>query len=284
MAQLRRRMEEELKLRGYSAATIKAYVSAVRSFVRFYGSSPEHMGAEQVRGYVLHLLAQKLSQSTVNQAICAIRFLYTRVLRRPCEVGNIVYPKRKRKLPVVLTEAEVNKLVDAAADLRDQAILMTLYASGMRLRELIGLQPTDIDSAAMRIHVREGKGGKHRYILLSETLLDGLRRYFRQYRPEHWLFYGGSPQTPIAPRTVQRMVAATALRAGLRKRVTPHLLRHSFATHLLEHGASLRHIQELLGHRSLKTTTVYTHVSPEALGQVVSPLDRLAVRFVAPLP
>jgi integrase/recombinase XerD len=279
MTPLRRRMEEELKLRGYSPATIKAYLLAVRSFARFHGRSPEHLGAEHVRAYLLYLIeTQKLSRSTVIQAICGIGFLYRQVLKRPCEVGHIVYPKRKRKLPVVLTEGEVSHLVDAAADLRDQAIVMTLYASGLRLRELIALRPADIDSVAMRIRVREGKGGKERYVMLSETLLDALRQYFRRYRPESWLFYGRSPQETVSPRYIERMVVATALRAGLKKRVTPHVLRHSFATHLLEHGASLRHIQELLGHRSLKTTMLYTHVSRQALGEVVSPLDRLAVR------
>ena len=281
MSQLRRRMEEELKLRGYSPATIKAYVLSVRKFAEFHGRSPEQMGAEQARAYVLDLLeVQKLSRSTVIQAICGLRFFYRQVLRRPCEVGRLVYPKRKRKLPVVLTEAEVNHLVEASSDLREQAILMTLYSAGLRLGELIALQPADIDSAAMRIRVRAGKGGKERRVMLSETLLTGLRRYFRQYRPERWLFYGRSPQEPISPRAVQKLVASAAVRAGLRKRVSPHVLRHSFATHLLEHGTNLRYIQELLGHRSLKTTMVYTHVSPRALGQVVSPLDRLDVRYV----
>jgi integrase/recombinase XerD len=281
MTQLRRRMEEELKLKGYSPATIKAYLLGVRQFANFHGRSPEQLGAEQVRAYVLHLLeTKKLSRSSIVQAICAIRFFYKQVLVRPCEVDRITHPKRKRKLPVVLIEAEVGKLVEAALDLREQLILMTLYASGLRLRELIALQPSDIDSVAMRIRVREGKGGKERRVLLSETLLDGLRRYFRQYRPERWLFYGRSKQEPISPRYVERVVVAAAVRAGLRKRVTPHVLRHSFATHLLEHGTSLRHIQELLGHLSLKTTMVYTHVSQRALGEVVSPLDHLAVRFV----
>lgn len=182
---------------------------------------------------------------------------------------------RKRKLPVVLTESEVEQLLLAAANLKEQTILMTLYSTGLRVRELVELRPDDIDSGAMKIRVREGKGGKDRYAILSPTLLETLRRYFRKYRPLQWLFYGNTPQSVMPIRTVQRMVATVALRAGLKKRVTPHLLRHSFATHLLEHGTNLRHIQELLGHASLKTTMIYTHVSPQALSQVVSPLDRL---------
>jgi len=271
-------MEEELRLKGYSQETIRAYVGAVRNFALFHGRSPERLGAEEVRSYLLHMIdVKKLSRSTVVQAMCAIQFLYNRVLHQPCDISDVVFPKggRRKKLPVVLAENEVEQLLLAAANLKEQAILMTLYSAGLRVRELAELRPDDIDSDAMRIRVREGKGGKDRYTLLSPILLETLRRYFRKYRPQQWLFYGSTPQIAMPTRTVQRMVAAVALRAGLKKQVTPHLLRHSFATHLLEHGTNLRHIQELLGHASLKTTMIYTHVSPQALSQVVSPLDRL---------
>lgn len=278
MTKLRCRMEEELKLKGYSSATIKAYIGVVRNFALFHGRSPERLGAEEVRSYLLHMInGKKLSRSTVVQAMCAIQFLYIHVLHSRCDVSDVVFPKRGRKktLPAVLTENEVEQLLLTAANLKEQAILMTLYSTGLRVRELVELRPDDIDSEAMKIRVREGKGGKGRYTLLSQTLLETLRRYFRKYRPLQRLFYGNTPQSAMPTRTVQRMVATTALRAGLKKRVTPHLLRHSFATHLLEHGTNLRHIQELLGHASLKTTMIYTHVSPQALSQVVSPLDRL---------
>jgi integrase/recombinase XerD len=278
MTKLRCRMEGELKLKGYSQHTIRAYVGAVRSFALFHGRSPERLGAEEVRSYLLYMIdVKKLSRSTVVQAMCAIQFLYTRVLHQPCDTSDVVFPKggRRKKLPVVLAENEVEQLLLAADNLREQAILMTLYSTGLRVHELAELRPDDIDSEAMKIRVREGKGGKDRYTLLSPTLLEALRRYFRQYRPQQWLFYGSTPQMPIPTRKVQRMVATVALRAGLKKHVTPHMLRHTFATHLLEHGTNLRHIQELLGHASLKTTMIYTHVSPQALSQVVSPLDRL---------
>lgn len=280
MTKLRCRMEEELKLKGYSSATIKAYIGVVRNFALFHGRSPERLGAEEVRSYLLHMInGKKLSRSTVVQAMCAIQFLYIRVLHSRCDVSDVVFPKRGRKktLPVVLTENEVEQLLLTAANLKEQAILMTLYSAGLRVRELVELRPDDIDSEAMKIRVREGKGGKDRYTLLSQTLLETLRRYFRKYRPLQRLFYGNTPHSAMPTRTVQRMVATTALRAGLKKRVTPHLLRHSFATHLLEQGTNLRHIQELLGHASLKTTMIYTHVSPQALSQVVSPLDRLCL-------
>jgi len=271
-------MEEELKLKGYSQHTIRAYVGAVRNFALFHGRSPERLGAEEVRSYLLYMIdVKKLSRSTVVQAMCAIQFLYDRVLHQPCDASDVVFPKggRKKKLPVVLAENEVEQLLLAADNLKEQAILMTLYSSGLRVHELAELRPDDIDSDAMKVRVREGKGGKDRYTLLSPVLLETLRRYFRQYRPQQWLFYGSTPQIPIPTRNVQRMVATVALRAGLKKHVTPHMLRHTFATHLLEHGTNLRHIQELLGHASLKTTMIYTHVSPQALSQVVSPLDRL---------
>jgi integrase/recombinase XerD len=279
MTKLRRRMEEELRLRGYSPVTLKAYVGAVKNFALFHGRSPDQMGAEEVRAYLLHLTDEKkLAPASINQALAGIRFFYINVLDRPCEVGHVVYQKRKRKLPVVLSEQEVIQLLDAAANLKDRAILMTLYSGGLRLLELIHLQPKDIDSATMRIRVREGKGGKDRYVVLSETLLEVLRQYFLKFRPERWLFYADKPDRPIHPRRIQRMIKETALRAGLTKSVSPHMLRHSFATHLLEHGTNLRYIQELMGHKSLKTTMLYAHVSQRALGKVVSPLDRLCVK------
>jgi integrase/recombinase XerD len=279
MSELRRQMEGELKLRGYSGATIKAYVAVVRNFAEFHRRSPDQMGEAEVRTYLMHLTeVRKLSRSAVVQALCGIKFLYKAVLDRPCEVDHFVCPKRKRRLPVVLSEMEVKKLLAGAEDLREQAILMTLYSTGLRLRELVHLRPLDIESERRRIRVREGKGGKERYAVLSSTLLEVLRRYFRQYRPQRWLFYGQSREYQIQPRTVQRMVEKARLRVGLNQRVSTHTLRHSFATHLFEHGTSLRYIQELLGHGSLKTTLLYTHVSPRALGRVVSPLDWLGLK------
>jgi site-specific recombinase XerD len=237
------------------------------------------MGAEEVRTYLLHLTEEKkLSPTTINQIVCAIRFFYINVLDRPCEIGKVVYQKRKRKLPEALSEQDVVRLVEAAANLWERAILMTLYAGGLRLLELIQLAPKDIDSQTMRIRIRAGKGGKERYVVLSETLLEELRHYFRKFRPERWLFYADKPDRPIHPRTIQRMVREVARRAGLNKKVTPHVLRHSFATHLLDHGTNLRYIQELMGHKSLKTTMLYTHVSRHSLGQVVSPPDRLSLK------
>jgi len=277
MTEMRRRMEEELKLQGYRPRTQKAYVEWVSRFAAHYRRAPEQMGEEQVRAYLVHLLEdQKLSRSTLVQALCSLKFFYVRVLRRPCEVEDLRFPRQqKKKLPKVLSESQVRQLLESAGNLKDQVILMTLYGTGLRLSELIHLVVKDIDSGKMQIRVREGKGGKDRNVVLPQTLLEVLRRYFRQYRPVNWLFYGRTPQQPIDDRAVQRMVRALSERAGLRERVTAHTLRHSFATHLLEHGTELPYIQALLGHRNIKTTMLYLRVSPPALRKVISPLDRL---------
>jgi integrase/recombinase XerD len=277
MTEMRRRMEEELKLRGCRPRTQKAYIEWVSRFAAHYRRAPEQMGEEQVRAYLVHLLEdRKLSRSTLVQAFCALKFFYIRVLRRSCEVEDLRFPKQqKKKLPRVLSESEVRRLLESAGNLKDQVILMTLYGTGLRLSELIHLVVKDVDSSKMQIRVREGKGGKDRNVVLPKTLLAVLRRYFRQYRPINWLFYGQTPQQPIDDRAVQRMVRALSERAGLRERVTAHTLRHSFATHLLEHGTELPYIQTLLGHRNIKTTMLYLRVSPPALRKVISPLDRL---------
>lgn len=276
MTEMRRRMEEELKLRGCSPRTSKAYLDWVRRFAARYNRPPEQMGAEEARTYLLDLLeVQRRSRPTVIQALCALKFFYIHVLHRSCELEDLHLPRRGRKLPRVLSEPEVRRLLESATDIKEQAILMTFYATGLRLNELIHLQVKDIDSTKMQIRVRQGKGAKDRNVLLSPALLDELRRYFRCYRPVTWLFYGETPEQPIDDRTVQRMVRRLSGKAGLRPPATAHTLRHSFATHLLEHGTQLPYIQELLGHRHLQTTMLYTHISPRALRNVISPLDSL---------
>jgi len=276
MTEMRRRMEEELKLRGCSPRTSTAYLGWVERFAAHFKRPPEQMGAEEARAFLLDLLeAQRLSRPTVVQAFCALKFFYVHVLHSSCELEDLHLPRRSRKLPRVLSAAEVRHLLESATDLKEQAILMTFYATGLRLNELIHLQVKDIDSAKMQIHVRQGKGGKDRNVLLSPTLLDVLRRYFRCYRPLTWLFCGQTPEQPIDDRVVQKMVRRLSDKAGLCPPATAHAIRHSFATHLLEHGTQLPYIQELLGHRHLQTTMLYTRVSPGALNNVISPLDRL---------
>lgn len=276
MSVLRRRMEEELRLRGMSEKTVVTYVGTVRRFAEHFSRSPDRLGREEVRRYLLYLAEErKLAPSSVNQALSALRFFYMDVLDREFAVARLPRQKRKDSLPVVLTEAEVARLLGAPMSLKLRSILMTLYSAALRLGEATRLQPTDIDSASMSIRVRNGKGGRDRTVMLSGKLLLVLREYWRVYRPRRWLFYGKTKERPIDPRTVQRRITVAAQSVGLRKRVTPHTLRHSCATHLMEQGASLRHIQELLGHKSVRTTQRYTRVSPARVAAVLSPLDRL---------
>jgi integrase/recombinase XerD len=276
MTEMRRRMEEELKLRGCSARTSKAYLGWMKRFAQHYRRPPEQLGNEQVRAFLVTLLAEgKLSRATLVQAFCALKFFYVHVLNRSFEIESIRFPRKRGTLPRVLSGSEVRRLLEATPELKEQTILMTLYSTGLRLRELTHLQIKDIDSSKMQIRVRQGKGAKDRTVMLSRTLLDALRRYFKSYRPESWLFYGETRQQPLSDQTVQRMVRRLSAKAGLGAGVTTHTLRHSFATHLLEHGTELPYIQELLGHKSIKTTMLYARVSPPALRKVISPLDRL---------
>lgn len=276
MSTLRRRMEEELRLRGFSEKTVVAYLGAVRRFAEHFGASPDTLVTEEVRAYLLELIEGRgCSWSTANQALCGLKFFYRHVLNRPLEIQAVPFRKRKLPLPVVLTEPEVARLLAAPLQLKIRTLMMTLYSAALRLGEATHLQPTDIDSEAMCIRIREGKGGRDRSVMLAVQLLPVLREYWRVYRPGRWLFYGKSKERPINERTVQKAVARAARDAGLRKRVTPHTLRHSCATHLLERGTSLRYIQELLGHKSLQTTQRYTRVAPGRVAAVLSPLDRL---------
>lgn len=283
MGEMRRRMEKELKLRGLSPRTCKTYLRVVHNYVRYHRRPPEAMGVEEARAYVLHLIEEKnLSRSSIIQAVCALRFFYQKVLRQTFDLDFLPLQKRRRTLPNPLTEREVAALLEAEPNLKHRAILMTLYSGGLRLQEALQLRPVDIDSAAMRIRIRSGKGGKERYVMLSFTLLDTLRIYFKQYRPELWLFFGQTKVEPLNSRSVQNMIRKAAIAAGIRKKVTAHILRHSFATHLLDRGTNLRYIQDLLGHKSIRTTMRYTHVSRRTLTGVVSPLDWLGAAAKEP--
>jgi site-specific recombinase XerD len=269
-------MEEELRLRGVSEKTVVAYVGAVRRFAEHFGRSPDTLGAEEVRTFLLAVAEERgWSWSTANQALCGLKFFYRHVVGRPLDVDKLPFRKRKQPLPTVLSEAEVTRLLSAPMSLKLRTVLMTLYSAALRLSEGTHLRPGDVDSVAMAIRVREPKGGRDRSVMLSIQLLHALRAYWRVYRPGPWLFYGKSKERPIDTRTVQRAVRKAGEDAGIAKRVTPHTLRHSCATHLLERGTSVRHIQELLGHKSIRTTLIYTRVSPQSLAGVVSPLDRL---------
>ncbi len=276
MTPLRRRMIEDLRLRNLAPRTIRTYVDCVAGFARHFGTSPEHLGPEHIRAYLLHLVHHRhVSWSYFNQTRSALRFLYRVTLGRDWGDDRVVCAKVPRKLPVVLSPDEIAQFFAAVANLKHRAILMTAYAAGLRLSEVVALRVADIDSRRMVLHVRQGKGQKDRDVMLSPRLLAVLRRYWQVVRPPVFLFPGNRPDRPISPRTVQKICDAALTASGLKKRVSPHTLRHSFATHLLESGTDIRTIQVLLGHKQLSTTARYTHVSTARLHSTRSPLDRL---------
>jgi site-specific recombinase XerD len=279
MTPLRRRMIEDMKLKNLSARTIDVYASRVATFARHFGRSPQDLGRDDVRAYLLHLIQKKVSWSVYNQTLAALRFLYEVTLGRKDVLESIPFPKQPKRLPVVLSLDEVTCFFAAVVGIKHRAILMTAYAAGLRLSEVTGLRVADIDSKRMVIRVRQAKGRRDRYVMLSPRLLALLREYWKVVRPTDWLFPGDVPGQPITGKAVHLSCVRAARDAGLDKHVTVHTLRHSFATHLLEAGTDVRTIQVLLGHRKLETTAIYTHVSPAAVEATRSPLDR-----IGPLP
>jgi site-specific recombinase XerD len=277
MTPLRQRFIDDLRLRNKSPRTIETYVLRVALFARHFGRSPELLGPEEVRAYQQHLLARQVSWSMFNQSVCALRFLYQVTLGRPDLIRHLPFAKRPRTLPVVLSPEEVVRLLDAALPGRERTLLDVAYSTGLRLKELLGLQVRDIDSGRMVLHIRHGKGQKQRFVPLSPRLLAALRAYWREYRPATWLFSGVQPGLPLTGGAVQRLCRRTAQRAGLTKHVTPHTLRHSFATHLLEAGVDLLSVQALLGHSHFNTTAKYLHVSMRRLQQLPQLLEGLVL-------
>ena len=275
MGKLRDQMLAELQLRGAIPSTQKVYIREVSNFSKYFNKSPEELGEEQLKEYLLHLLQdRKLSVGTFHFYFAGIKFLYNHTLKRPWVVEKIRGPKKKKKLPVVLDLSEVESLFSVTANLKHKAILMLTYSAGLRESETTRLKITDIDSKRMMVRVQDGKGGKDRYTILSRTALECLRQYWRSYHPKDWLFEGKEKGNHISARSIQEIVYDARKHAGITKPVSPHTLRHSFATHLIEAGTSLHHVQLLLGHRSPVTTTVYLHVSRLNLSQVTSPLDK----------
>ena len=273
MTPLRQRFVQDLQLRNLSPRTIECYVAHVAAFARHFGRSPEQLHQEHVRLYQLYLRDEKhASWSGFNQAVCALRCFYKVTLPRDWPVEHLPYAKRPRTLPAVLSREEVRQLLACVLRPPYRILLTTLYAAGLRLSEGLHLQARDIDSARMVLHIRSGKGQKDRIVPLSPKLLEDLRAWWRLRRPTTWLFPGRNNQ-PRHPVSIQRACREAAIRAGLTKHVTPHTLRHSYATHLLEAGLDVRTLQKLLGHNQLATTALYTHVTEERLRGVVSPWD-----------
>lgn len=278
MTPLRRRFIDDLRLRNMSPRTIETYVLRVALFARHFGRSPESLGADAVRRYQQHLLARQVSWSHFNQAVCALRFLYNVALGQPDLIRHLPFAKRPRTVPTVLSPEEVMRLLDAARPGRDRTLLDVAYSCGLRLKELVGLRVADIDSARMALHLRHCKGQKERLVPLSPRLLAALRAYWQQYRPATWLFPGvNKPTQALTGGAVQRLCRRTAQRAKLSKLITPHTLRHSFATHLLEAGVDLLSVQALLGHSHFNTTAKYLHVSMRRLQQLPQLLEGLVM-------
>ena len=266
-------LKKELVLRKYSQRTIKPYLYHNREFLHFSKKNPFKVSNEDIRDYMYHLANDKeVSTSTLNTAINALRFYYGEVLKRGF-VYEIKRPKKDKKLPVVLSQEEVSQILSSVNNIKHKTILMLVYSAGLRVSEVVKLKPADIDAGRRLIHVRGGKGRKDRYTLLSDVAMLSLSEYSDKYKPLKWLFPGARKEKHISTRTVQAIFEQARERAGIEKEVSVHSLRHSFATHLLEGGTDLRYIQELLGHKSSKTTEIYTHVSNRDLNKIKSPLD-----------
>ncbi len=275
MGKLRDQMLMDLQLSGAKPRTQETYLREVENLAKYFNRSPAELEEAELKKYMLYMINERhLSEGTFRFYVAGLKFFYRTTLKREWPVEKIRHPRSKRKLPVVLDLTEVESLFSVTRNLKHKAILMITYSSGLRVSETARLKLTDIDSKRMTVRVSNGKGGKDRYSILSETALEHLRRYWKKYHPTEWLFAGSKGEGHISLSTIQQVFKQAKKRAGITKPASVHTLRHSFATHLIEAGTSLHHVQLLLGHRSPTTTTVYLHVSRLNLAQVVSPLDK----------
>lgn len=276
MSPLRTKMDQAMVLRGLSIRTRQSYIAAVAGLAKYYRRSPDALDAAAVQRYLLHLIGERrLAWSSCSQAGFGIRFFYHVTLKRPDIAIEIPRPRVPQKLPEILSRQEVAQLLAATANLKHRTLLMTTYAAGLRVSEVVALKPGDIDSQRMTIRVEQGKGAKDRYTLLSPRLLDQLRDYWRATHPQHWLFPMACGKRPIDPRQAQKMYYNAKARAAITKRGGIHSLRHAFATHLLDAGVDVHTIQRLLGHGSLGTTARYFHLAHAGLGAIATSKDLL---------
>lgn len=274
MSKLREQMKMDLDLRGLSPKTKEQYLAHVEKFSKYFNKSPEQMGEPEIKQYLHFLLVEAGKSRSYNaQAYSAIKFLYETTLKKDWDKLKIPSSKKVKKLPVVLSQEEVRRIFNVVGNLKHRAILMTIYGSGLRVSEAVNLKPEDIDSGRMQLRIRDGKGKKDRYTLLSQTNLNILREYWKRYHPSGFLFSGAQPDQALTTRTVQRVFEIAVKKAGIKKDVSVHTLRHSFATHMLESGVDVYHIQRLLGHSSVKTTTVYLHIAQQDAVKLSSPLE-----------
>ena len=275
MTTLRNQMMQDLDLGGYAPKTKETYIASIRDFAKFHGRSPAELGQPEVRKWVEELGRRKLSTQRLRQHYAALRFVYSKTLGRPEVTAFLSWPSDPDKLPTVLSAGEVHRLLEALTTPRMRVFFTTVYAAGLRVGEACRLETRDIDASRGVIHVRKSKGGKERLVMLSPRLYLVLREYWSLVRPPApWLFAGRTGRH-LSPEVARHALAGAATAAKLTKKITPHVLRHSFATHLLEEGTDLRVIQVLLGHSSIKTTTRYARVSAGLVAKAKSPLDYL---------
>jgi site-specific recombinase XerD len=270
-------MTEDMTIRKFAPRTQASYIRAVRSFTVFLGRSPDTASAEDLRRYQLHLSSRGISTPRLNAAVTALRFFFTVTLGRSEVTDRMPFVREPRKLPVVLSPEEVARFLEAAPGLKYRAALSVAYGAGLRASEVVSLKVSDIDSMRMVIRVEQGKGRKDRYVMLSPSLLELLRAYWKARRPQGWLFPGRDPVQPLTTRQLNRACHAATVAAQIDKRVSLHTLRHSFATHLLEQKVDIRVIQVLLGHKQLDTTALYSQVATKTIREVSSPLEQLAM-------
>lgn len=276
MSELREKFLRHMTLKGYGEQTKEVYLESIIGLTRFYKLSPDQMTNDHLCRYLQYGIDQRCwSRSKVNQVISAMKILWTPVLGREWDKMTLPRPRGAKPLPVVLSREEVSRLFDAVTNLKHRTLLMVTYSAGLRIGETLGLKTSDIDSNRMMIHVHQGKGNKDRYVVLSQVALEQLRFYYKLYRPSVWLFETGKARV-MSRRTAQLIMQKAVRKAGISKEVSLHTLRHSFATHLMEQGVSLAIIRQMLGHSSLKTTSIYLHVQPYAMDKVKSPLDSLS--------
>ena len=281
MTLLRQRMIDDLRIRNYAPGTIEIYVRSVARFAKHFGKSPDALGPEHIREYQMFLVnTKKVPWAMFNHSVCALRFFYKVTLGRPWLIEHIPFPKQEKRLPVVLSPNEVATFLHAVSNLKHRTVLMTMYGAGLRIAEALALRASDIDSQRMVIRVQQGKGRRDRYTILTPTLLQALRDYWKSYKPEIWLFPGQPPTKPLTSNAMHRALRKTRRKMGLTKHVTNHTMRHCFATHLLEAGTNLRTIQVLLGHRNLNTSATYLHVAAGALSSGQKPVDLLQLAGV----
>lgn len=277
MPSLREQMQMNMELKGFSPKTQEAYIRSVKQYALYFGRSPALLGTKEIKKYLHFMIKdQHVSSSYINVIYSALKFLYVNTLHQPWDLHEIPRSKKPKKLPVILAPSELAQLFNVISNPKHKALLMTMYGAGLRASEVVNLRISDIDSQMMQIRVRQAKGKKDRYTLLSKENLKILRLYWLLCKPKNWLFPSTSPDQPMNPRSVQGILDKAKADAKITKKITTHTFRHCFATHLLESGANLYYIQHLLGHSSPRSTNVYLHLTRKHLSQIQSPLDRLA--------